>query len=448
MQIGTVMGVGLEQAQLRSTTQPGAWRLLALLTAAYAVAMIDRTILVPLIGYVQHDLAISDTQFGLLQGLAFALFYVLASIPLGYLVDKTNRVLVITAGLLLWSGATVVSAFANNFGVLFLGRTTVAIGEASLNPATFSLLSDVFSKEQLGRAIAIFSMGAAIGTGLAFIIGGVLIKLLEGRAYVQLPVLGALKVWQVAFLAAGTPGIVLAMIIFSLREPARRSNVARAGTAVARSWLGFFKSRRAAILCVYGATSCQLLLLYAFMTWAPALLIRDHNMPGAQVGLIMGLASSLFGIAGFYVGGSLADRWWKQGCRDAHLRVGFWAHCLILPLGLVAALAPQSGFAIAAICLLNALQVGTGPPTIAGLQLMTPGSLRGRTSAIMMAVATLAGVTLGPLFVALLNDHVYHAHGQVGRSLATVVLIVCPIAIILFGRGRSRVAEAISLVEN
>jgi MFS family permease len=448
MQSAMITMTGAEKAIEGDATQPGAWRMLMVLSAAYAIAMIDRTILVPVIGYVQNDLAITDTEFGLLQGLAFALFYVLASIPLGYLIDRGNRVVVITVGLAVWSGATVLSAFASNFGVLFAGRTTVAVGEASLNPAAFSLLSDVFSKEHLGRAVALFSMGAAIGTGLAYVIGGALVGWMHGRVQIDFPLVGNLRVWQIALLAAGSPGLILAAIVFRLREPARSAASRTTAAVPTQSWFRFVKSRRAAILCVYGGSACQVLLLYSFMTWAPALLLRDHHLPGGQVGLIMGLISVAFGIAGFYAGGSLADRWWREGHRDAHMRVGFWAHCALLPLGVIAALTPRTEISILAIGLVNFLQVGTGPATISGLQLMTPGTLRGRTSAVMMTVVTLAGVTLGPLSVALLNDRVFHTHVEVGHSLAIVVLIVCPLAILLFGLGRTRVANAISRLES
>lgn len=426
-------------------SESSAVRTLVLLSAAYVVAMIDRTVLVPLIGYVQHDLSITDTQFGLLQGLAFSLFYVIASIPLGYWIDRTSRILVISAGLTLWSVATVTSAFAGSFGVLFTSRTAVAVGEATLNPAAFSLLADIFPKEKLGRVIAIFQMGASVGTGLAFIIASVLVSIFHNQTFVAVPLIGTLKIWQVAFLVAGVPGIVLALAIVRLREPLRRSLNSN-NAALASSWWHFFKKRHVSLALIYLATSCQLLLLYAFMTWAPAMLLRDHHMAPAHVGLVMGLSASLFGIVGFYAGGSLADRWWKAGRRDAHLRVGLWAHCAMLPLGVMAALTHQTALAVVAVCLVNALQVGTGPSTIAGLQLMTPGPLRGRTSSIMMAVATLIGVTLGPLSVALLNDHVFKTIGHVGYSLATVCVIVCPIAIILFGLGKSRVAHAISLL--
>jgi MFS family permease len=427
----------------------GGWLLVVLLTAAYALAMVDRTILVLLIGPLQRDLHLSDTQFGLLQGATFALFYVLAGYPIGLLIDRLPRILVISGGLMLWSAATVLSAFANGFGLLFAARTVVAVGEASLNPAAYSLLSDAFAKARLGRAIGIFSMGAAIGTSAAYLIGGALLGLQHGHADFHLPVLGAVKVWQLAFLVAGAPGVVLSILIGFLREPPRRSAAGAApSSARSQSWWPFFLAHRVALSLVFCASASQTLLLYSFLTWSPALLLRVHHLAGEKVGLILGLSNAVFGIAGFFAGGFLADRWFKAGRADAHMRVGFWAHCLILPLGLAATLAAPLAVVVPCLCALTFLQLGTGPATIAGLQLMTPSALRGRTSAILMMATTLAGVGLGPMLVGLLNDFVFHSQQGVGRSLACVVAAVCPLAILLFAVARRSVAREIANAEH
>lgn len=415
-------------------------KMVILLTLAYAIAMIDRTILVLLIGPLQRDLQISDTQFGLLQGAAFAAFYVLAGLPIGLAIDRLPRVRIISAGLLLWSCATVASAFAGGFATLFAARVAVAVGEASLNPAAYSLLASTFPKARLGKAIGIFSTGAAIGTGLAFLVGGALLA--QQRSYNDfvVPIIGPMHVWQLAFLVAGVPGLILAAFISRLREPTRQK---QAKVPLAGRWWPFFLAHRRALLLVFGASSCQTMLLYTFMTWSPALLLRSHGFSGGQAGLVLGLSNVVFGIAGFYSGGYLADRWWKQGRADAHMRVGFLAHCLILPLGLLASLATSWTLAVPALCLLNFLQFGTGPAAITGLQLMTPADLRGRSSAILLMATTMAGVGLGPLMVALLNDYLFHSPAGVGLSMAIVVAVVTPLGIILFAKGRSAVAARI-----
>jgi MFS family permease len=423
--------IGSGSSNFVRSGEPRTWLMLVLLTLGYALAMVDRTVVVLLIGPLQHDLHLSDTQFGLLQGATFALFYVIAGLPIGALIDRLPRVLIVSAGLALWSSATILSAFASGFGSLFVARTAVAVGEASLSPAAFSLLADTFPKARLGRAIGIFSMGAAIGSGVAYFIGGALLGAQRGHADFHLPLIGALHIWQLAFLIAGAPGILLALIFGRLSEPLRRT-AHRPANGDQPSWWSFFLGNRRVLLLVFGATGSQTLLLYAFMTWAPAMLLRDHHIPGAEVGLILGLASMVFGIAGFWSGGYLADRWWKAGRPSAHMSVGFWAHVLILPLGLIAALATPIALVVPALCLLNFLQVGVGPSTIAGLQLMTPPDLRGRTSAILMMAATLCGVGVGPLTVAVLNDYVFGSQHDVGRSLACVVAVVCPLAILLF----------------
>ena len=428
-----------------STVERRAWYAVGLLTCAYIFSMLDRTILTLLIEPIQNDLGISDVQFGLLHGLTFAIFYLLAGLPLGWLADRGPRVAVVAAGVMMWSAATVASGFATRFGQLFVARIGVAVGEAALNPPTFSMLADMFPKQKLSRAVAVFSSGAMIGTALAFALGGGLIALLNEQPAVDMPVLGSTRLWQVAFLAAGAPGVVLALLILlTIKEPARRAGSTHVAAKDSVSeLLPFLMRRRTVLLLHVSAFSCQNVMVFAFLTWFPALLLRVHEVPTALVGLIMAIASGGGGLLGYYIGGAAGDRWWQKGRRDAHLRVGLIACLLVLPLGIFAGLSGNLAATSIAIGLAIALIVSPAPPGIAALQMVTPPELRGRVSALFMMIASLIGLGLGPVVVAMLTDYVFVSKNGVGKSLAATTAIFGPLAIAAFAAGRHRVGNAI-----
>jgi MFS family permease len=221
--------------QTVSKPRPGRWYLLALLTVALSLSLLDRQVLTILAGPIKADLGLSDAEMGLLIGTTFAVFYSLFGIPLGRLADSWKRTRMITIGLLGWSIMTMFSGLATSLVQLAFARTIVGVGEASANPAAYSLISDSFPRRQRATAIAIYSTGVAFGLGASLWVGGAVVDLWNA----WYPHGGApfgLKGWQVAFLAVGAPGLLIAVLTLRLREPER------AGTApnADRPFLGFW----------------------------------------------------------------------------------------------------------------------------------------------------------------------------------------------------------------
>src|SRR6266851_3833712 len=205
-----------------------AWYVIFILMVCYTLSFVDRQILSLLVGPMKRDLAISDTRIGLLQGLAFALFYGLMGLPLGRLADTRNRRNVIIVGVVLWSFLTGACSAARSFWSLFLARMGVGVGEATLSPSAFSLITDYFPKEKLGLALSVYSMGIFIGSGLALIAGGSVVDAVTRIPAVTLPFLGAVAPWRFTFLIVGAPGLAIALLLFSVREPVRRQLMRRA----------------------------------------------------------------------------------------------------------------------------------------------------------------------------------------------------------------------------
>lgn len=202
-----------------------AWSALAVLMLAYTVSFVDRTILSLLIPPIQRDLGISDTQVSLLAGFAFAIFYTLMGIPLGRIADRYNRRNLIAVGITVWCLMTAACGLARTYWELFLARVGVGIGEAALSPAAYSMISDLFPRDQLGRAIAIYSIGLPIGSGVALLIGALVVGMVANVPPITLPLVGTLYAWQLTFLLVGLPGLIVALLVLALREPQRRDQV-------------------------------------------------------------------------------------------------------------------------------------------------------------------------------------------------------------------------------
>jgi MFS family permease len=224
--------------------------------AAYVFSFVDRQILSLLIAPIQADLKISDTQFGLLSGLAFALFYAAMGLPIASLADRKSRPLIIALGVAFWSLATVACGLARAFPQLFIARICVGAGEAALTPATYSLLGDLFPKDRLGRAAAVYSLGSFLGAGAAFLAGGALIALISAHGVTDIAGL-TLKPWQLVFVLVGLPGILIAGLIpLTVREPGPGGRRPNSGAASAFSAVFAFLHRERGYFCRTSAGSC------------------------------------------------------------------------------------------------------------------------------------------------------------------------------------------------
>lgn len=205
-----------------------AWFAVAALMIAYTSSFIDRQILTLLVEPIRADLIISDTQFSLLAGIAFSLFYTVMGIPLARLADRGSRRRIIFWGIVVWRVMTVACGLANSFWALFAARIGVGIGEAALSPAAYSMISDYFSHKRRARTLAVYSMGPYLGAGLALMIGGAVIDVIARAGAMQLPIVGELAAWQQTFVLVGAPGLLIAALFIVVREPPRQG-VVRSG---------------------------------------------------------------------------------------------------------------------------------------------------------------------------------------------------------------------------
>jgi MFS family permease len=195
------------------------WYALGVLFVVYLVNFVDRQILSILANDIKADLDLTDADLGFLYGTAFAIFYALFGIPLGRLADGWNRTRLLAIGLALWSAMTALSGLARNGGMLAAARVGVGVGEATASPCAYSLIADWFPPRLRGTAIGLYSAGLFVGSGLSLLLGGAIVESWNA-AWPDGGPLG-LAGWQAAFLAVGLPGLLLALWVLSLREPAR-----------------------------------------------------------------------------------------------------------------------------------------------------------------------------------------------------------------------------------
>jgi MFS family permease len=415
-----------------------AWYVVFVLMICYTLSFIDRQILALLVGPIKSELQISDTAIGLLQGLAFALFYTICGLPMGRIADRSSRRNLVAIGILLWSAMTGLCAAARSFTSLFLARMGVGIGEAALSPGAFSLIADYFPKERLSAALSVYSMGVFIGSGLALMVGGTVVQAVTKWPAVEMPLLGVIAPWRFTFLAVGLPGVLVALLTLTVREPLRRNALRRKDGQAARlttaEVIEQLRLRWQSVAGVSLGMGGQSMCTYAFTAWGPSFFQRVHGWTSAQTGQRLGLVILITGCTGMYLGGALSDRWLKRGMREAPLRVGVLASIGVAISFGVAFLMPgaSAGWTLAFLVpglFFLALPIGSA---YASLQLIFPNQVRGQVTALLLVVFNLIGLTLGPLLPGALNDYVFHDERMVGPSIALTVIAGSLVVVTLF----------------
>lgn len=375
-----------------------------ILLTVYVFNFIDRQIVNILAEPIARDLELSDTQIGLMTGLAFALFYTVLGIPIARYADRptTSRPKLIATALAVWSAMTAMCGLAQNFWQLLLARIGVGVGEAGCTPPAHSLISDMVPPEKRSSALAFYSLGIPIGSLLGMVIGGTLADLMG---------------WREAFVVVGLPGVALALLVwFVLRDP-RRSEAAaalRAQTAPAaalplrQAVSEVMRSRAYVLLLLAGAAAA--FLSYGKTTWTTIFFQRTHDLTPGQVGLWFGLLGGVAGILGTWLGGFLADRFGAKSRRHV-LSAPAIGMAVAVPLAIAAYHAPSWPLALVLLFLptvFNSLYYG---PTYSAAQGLVPMRARAIAAALLLFFQNLIGLGLGPLFFGMLSDWLQPAYG-------------------------------------
>ncbi|NJC33966.1 MFS family permease [Sphingomonas jejuensis] len=396
------------------------WYLIAVLMLAYTASFIDRQVLNLLVEPLKASFDLDDTRLSLLQGLAFTGGYILFSPVFGRLADVGSRRAILFMGVGIWSVATSLCGLSQSYRQLFLARFGVGAAEACLTPAAWSIIADSFPARLIPRAFSIYMMGPYIGGGLALIFGGLLLDSAAGWDLTDLPLVGTLQPWQVVFICAGLPGLLIAAMLLAVREPPRREIAAVASQdriPMAEVWR-LFRDRRDFYLNFYAGMALLVITLYAFPAWMPAMLIRQFGMAAGDVGLRYGAAVLVTGSLGVLAGPWIAGQVERRGRADALMLVPFAACFALIGISSALLIAPSPAAALAIATLASFAYSIPQALASSALQLVTPNRMRGIASAVYVFAVSVTGLGAAPTIVAVLTDYVFADPAMVGRSLA------------------------------
>lgn len=401
------------------------WYIVFLCMIAYIFSFIDRQIIALLVQPIRADLQISDTEFSLLQGLAFAIFYAIMGLPIARLADNKSRPLIIATGIFVWSIATAVCGTARNFWQLFFARMGVGVGEAALSPAAYSMIADSFPKSKLGLACGIYSIGSFIGAGLAYFIGGAAIEWVSQFGEITLPVIGIVKPWQMTFFMVGIPGILISALFFlTIRDPDRKGVISagQAGYSIPEV-LTYIRAHKITFASHYLGFAFLALSLFALLSWAPAFFIRNYGLSAKEVGVYLGSIVLLSNTTGALFSGWLTDFFTRKGYTDASFR-----SAIVGGLGLVipAALFSSTGEMHVTFLVFGLAMFFASFPlatSAAALQFMAPNQMRAQVMAIFFVFLNIVGITGGSTLVALCTDYLFKDDVAVGYSMSIIASV-------------------------
>lgn len=363
---------------------------MTILVLVYTLNFIDRQIVSILAVPIKADLGLTDTQLGLMGGLAFALFYTGLGIPIAMLADRKSRTWIMTIALTVWSAMTAVCGLAQNFWQLFLARLGVGVGEAGGVAPAYSLVSDYFPSHQRARALSVYSFGIPIGSSLGIFFGGYIATHID---------------WRYAFFAAGIAGIIVAPLFkLTVREPprARFDKIAHTGGAPLRDiFRVLFKKPSFWLVSLGGA--CSSMMGYGVFFWLPSFLVRSFDMTLIDAAKFYGSIILVGGLVGIWLGGWAGDKF-GAAKKSMYVIVPAVAFVATVPFYLVALSASSLTITFFALLVPTALGLAWLGPVLSTIQHVAPANMRATASAVFLFINNLIGIGLGTWLIGLISD--------------------------------------------
>ncbi|MFZ5795660.1 MAG: spinster family MFS transporter [Sphingomonas sp.] len=366
---------------------------LAMLLLVYTFNFLDRQILSILAQPVKASLGLTDTQLGMLGGLAFAALYSTLAIPLALLADRTSRSWVIALSLGVWSVFTALCGTAQSFGQMFAFRLGVGVGEAGGVAPSYALIGDYYPANTRARALSIYSLGIPVGAAAGALLGGYIAQTVE---------------WRSAFLAVGVAGLLLAPAFKWIVRDRPRA-VAPVDQVPITHVFGILAAKPSFWLLAFGAAAGSM-CGYGVAFWLPSMIMRNYGLGLSQTGQFFGALLLSGGVAGIVLGGWLGDRLGARGRRWYAL---FPAICYVVgtPLFIAGVLAGSWQAAFALFLLPQALVYVWLGPVLTAVQHLVPAHMRATASASFLLINNLIGLGLGSWAIGSLSDHLAPAYG-------------------------------------
>ncbi|HEY7232695.1 MAG TPA: MFS transporter [Gemmatimonadaceae bacterium] len=410
-----------------------AWYVVGVLTLANVSGFLDRQVLSLLVPTIERDLRISDTQMSYLIGLSFSVFYTVLGLPIAWWADRASRRTIMAAGVTLWSVMTMISGLVATYPRLLLARIGVGVGEATLTAPSVSLIADYFPRERVGMAMSVWSLGIFLGSGLAYFVGGWLVGLVSSVAIVRLPLVGALRPWQTVFLLVGAPGLLIALLMLTIRDP-RRAAPARAATRET-ALIPYLRANLRTFATLGFGFALSASVNFGIAAWLATFLVRTYGWTPARAGMLQGILTMTVGVGGTLAGGRVADILSRRGYVDAPLRVGIIGAAGMLLSASAYPLMPTAAFAVVGLVVVNFFAAFPWGPAAAAAAEIVPASIRTQGAALYYFVLNLVSGALGPTAVAFFTDSVFHDPGALRYSLVVVNVLGMLSTIGLLGLG-------------
>lgn len=424
---------------------PGAWRMVWVLFFLAIFSWLDRLILTMLVTPIRDELGVTVFQMSLVLGPAFAVFYAIFGVPIGWAVDRYPRRLIIFVGVTMWALATIASGLASSFEMLLLCRICVGIGEAVLGPAAVSLIADAFPRERVTTALSLYQAAAKIGAATAMALGGVAIGVAGVLITTHGAILGFSEPWRLVMGLVGAPGLLLAFLAFAFREPERKRRASdptlSTGELVAflkkrwRLWLGVFVASNAIGILGFGLSQFMPTYLEQRFGWTPV-----QFGPGLSV-------TNLASAGALMVIGTIMDRLYRRGMRDVHLRFYSWLIIAFSPAFALLFVVNDPRLVLLLYALVQFVTVPVFVFVSAVIVLAAPNTARGQVAGFYIAALTVLGQGVGPPLVGALTDFVFADEAMLGRSLMIVTIVGIIIAFLALQFARGSLSAAIADTE-
>ena len=406
------------------------WYAVSILALTTSFAMLDQGILGLLIQQIIGDFKLTDVEASLLLGPAFVLFYVVLGVPLSALIDRWKRTWIIAIGIFVWSMATAACGLAANFIQLFTARFVVGAGEAVNGPAAYSIVADYFPRDKLPRAVATLQIGSVAGSGLSLLLGGAMIWLVSVIGSPELPIVGQLRPWQVVFLGVGLPGVLVAFLLLSVKEPARRATT----TQVSKMPLVGAVSYMWAKVAIFGPMFVGLTLGSldtGGRAWGAAFFQRTYGWPPATYGMAAGVVSIVAMLAGLYLGVKWVGWFQKQGKVDGPFRVILYTRFISIPFAILMPLMPTPQLSLA-LYSVTFLTLGmSGPMLNAVMLIVTPNQIRGQVMALYLFIFTVIGQGLSPVITGATTQYIFTSPEDLRWSIMLLHIVFLPPALLI-----------------
>ena len=364
---------------------------LFILVVVYTFNFIDRQIIGILAVPIKADLGLSDTQLGLMGGLAFALFYTGLGIPVAMLADRFSRTWIMTVALTIWSGMTAASGLATNFWQLFMARLGVGVGEAGGVAPAYSLIADYFPPDHRARAMSIYSFGIPIGSAIGIVFGGIIASLID---------------WRYAFFIVGLAGIIIAPIFrLTIKEPVRGRYDRDRGEQEPPGLKEILKtlSHKPSFWLLSVGASCSSMMGYGVFFWLPSFFVRSYGLTLLDASLFYGAVLLIGGIAGIWAGGWMGDRF-GTGNRSRYAQIPAIAFLVAVPFYVLAILSPTLSLGFVVLLVPTALGLAWLGPVISTIQHLVRPDMRATASAIFLFINNLIGIGIGTWAIGALSD--------------------------------------------